>query len=218
MNSEFNNDTGIHSSHHTHRSRRSRSSRYSRLKIWGLSLVLFITLGILFITIIYTSLRIEELSSRISSAQQQLVLKEKEVNELKSDLTNSKSELEKLIKGRLPTVTKLIPDRVLPVNSGLIKNIVFTVVTQDGSKQYEYKLVMQNHSQKIIVPKFRLLIFDKYGVQIGMDQAITSEELGPGESRSYSSRIDFFMNEEPAYFQISSTIPTGAEQIQSLLK
>jgi len=107
---------------------------------------------------------------------------------------------------------------VLAVNKDLIKNIVFTVVNHDGAKQYEYKLVMENHSQTRIVPKFRLLIFDKYGVQIGLDQVLTSEELAPGESRSYSSKVDFFMKEEPAYFDVSSMIPTGAERLQSVQK
>lgn len=218
MNMESNNDTSQYSQHSTHRSRRSRPSRRSHLKIWGLSLGLVITLVILLITFVYSSLRIEELSGRVSSIQEQLFLKEKEVDELKSGLTHSKSELEALIKGRLPTVMKLVPDQVLAVNSDSIKNIVFTVVTQGGARQYEYKLVVENSSHNIVTPKFRLLIFDKYGVQIGIDQVLTGQELAPGESRSYSSKVDFFMKEEPAYFHVSSMIPAGAERLQSQLK
>lgn len=218
MSVESNNDTDQNSLPKTHRSRRSRSSRHTRMKIWGLSFALLIMFVILFITSAYTSARINQLSIQVSSNQEQLLLKEKEINELKSQLTQSKDELEKLIKGRLPAVMKLVPDQVLTVNKDFIKNIVFTVLTQNDSKHYEYKLVVENLSHKIIVPKFRLLIFDKSGVQIGMDQVLRGEELAPGESRSYSSKIDFFMTEEPAYFQFSSMIPTGADRIQSLLK
>jgi hypothetical protein len=92
------------------------------------------------------------------------------------------------------------------------------VVNHDGSRQYEYKLVVENRSHKVIVPKFRLLIFDKYGVQIGMDQILKDQELDPGESRSYSSKVNFFMKEEPAYFHVSSMIPAGAARLQDLLK
>ena len=218
MSVESNNDTDQNSLPKTHRSRRPRSSRHTRMKIWGLSFALLIMFVILFITSAYTSARINQLSIQVSSNQEQLLLKEKEINELKSQLTQSKDELEKLIKGRLPAVMKLVPDQVLTVNKDFIKNIVFTVLTQNDSKHYEYKLVVENLSHKIIVPKFRLLIFDKSGVQIGMDQVLRGEELAPGESRSFSSKIDFFMTEEPAYFQFSSMIPTGADRIQSLLK
>lgn len=218
MNLESNNDISENSQLRTHRSRRSRHSRHSGLKIWSLSFALLITLVILFISFVYSSSRIEALSTRADAVQKELFLKNKEVDEMKSNLAQSKNELEELIKGRLPSVMKLVPDKVLAVNKDLIKNIVFTVVKQDGSKHYEYKLVMENRNRTRIVPKFRLLIFDKYGVQIGLDQVLTSEELAPGESRSYSSRVDFFMKEEPAYFDVSGMIPSGAERLQSLLK
>jgi cell division protein FtsL len=213
-----NNDTGRHSQHRTHRSRRSGHSLHSRLKIWGLSAALLTMIVILFITIVYTSSRIKVLSDQTGSLQQQLYIKEQEVDDLKSRLTQSKNEQDKLIEGRLPSVMKLVPDQVLAVNSDFIKNIVFTEVNEGGAKRYEYKLVVENPSHTVIVPKFRLLIFDKYGVQIGMDQVLRDEELGPGESRSYSSKVDFFMKEEPVYFHVSSTIPAGSERMQGILK
>ena len=215
---ESNNDTSQNSRHRTHRSGRYRTSRHSTLKIWGLSLALLVVIVILFIRFVYTSSRIEKLSSQASALQEQLFLKDKQIEGLKSSLTQSKKELEEFIKGRLPSVMKLVPDKVLTVDKDLIKNIVFTVITQDGSRQYEYKLVVENRSHKIIVPKFRLLIFDKYGVQIGVDQVLMGKELAPGESRSYSSKVELFMKEEPAYFHVSSMIPAGADRLQSLLK
>ena len=213
-----NNDAGQNSHHKRHRSRRSGHSLHSRLKIWGLSAALLTTIVILFVTFVYTSSRIKVLTDQVGSLQQQLYSKEREVDDLKSRLTESKNEQDKLIEGRLPSVMKLVPDQVLAVNSDFIKNIVFTEVNEGGSKLYEYKLVVENLSHKIMVPKFRLLIFDKYGVQIGMDQVLRDEELSPGESRSYSSKVDFFMNEEPVYFHVSSTIPAGSERMQGVLK
>ena len=215
---ESNNDNGQQSLHRTHRSRRSGHSLNSRLKIWGLGSALLMAVVVLFITFVYTSSRIKALSSRADIIQHQLFVKEQEVDDLKSRLSQSKNELDNLIEGRLPSVMRLVPDQVLAVNSDVIKNIVFTEVNEGGSKLYEYKLVVENRSHKIMVPKFRLLIFDKYGVQIGMDQVLRDEELAPGESRSYSSKVDFFMEEEPMYFHVTSTIPAGAERAQGLLK
>ena len=197
-------DTAQHSQHRTHRSRRSGSSRRSRVKIWGLGSALLITAVILLISYLYSSSRIAELTRRANSIQNQLFLKEQEVEQLKSRLTHS-------------SLMKLVPDQVLTVNSDSIKNIVFSAITQGGSKIYEYKLVVENLSQQTFVPKFRVLVFNKDGVQIGMDQVLKGEKLAPGESRSYSSRVDFFIQEEPVYFHVSGMIPAGAERMQEIL-
>lgn len=173
---------------------------------------------IFFITIVHNSSRIEKLSDRVSTAQEELFLKEQEAEELKARLDEAKKELDEYIEGRLPSVMKLEPDQVLTVNRESIKNIVFSVVTQNGVKVYEYKAVVENLSREPVVPKFRVLVFDQYGVQIGLDQVLKGEELAPGESRSYSSEVKLFMKEEPTYFQVTSLIPTKADYIQSLLE
>ncbi len=210
-----NNNTAEHSEYKSHRSRRSSRSRHSSLKIWGLTLALLVMMVILFITTIHNSSRIEKLSSRASITQEQLFLKEQEAEELKSQLAQSKNELENYMEGRLPGVMKLEPDQVLTIDKNIIKNIVFSVVTQNGSRQYEYKLVVENLSQKSAVPKFNVLVFDRYGVQVGMDQILKGEELFPGESRSYSSKVNFFMENEPVYFQVSSVIPGKMARMQN---
>lgn len=215
---ESNNNTAQDSEYKPHRSRRSRRSHHSQLKIWVLTFALLVTIVILFISSAYNSSRTEKLSSRSSEIQEQLFLKEQEVDSLKAQLAQSKNELEKYIEGRIPSVMKLAPDQVLTVDKDIIKNIVFSVVTQNGAKLYEYKLVVENLSRENIVPKFRVLVFDKYGVQIGIDQVLEGEELAPGESRSYSSKVDFFMKNEPVYFQVSSEIPPGAERMQTYAK
>ena len=218
---ETDNETTQFSRSGSHRSRSSRHSRHSRnsgVKIWALSLALLIAIVVMFIAFVYAGSRIEELSSRAGSLQEQLFLKEKEADALTSNLAQAEKDLEGIVKGRLPSVINLVPDKVLAVNNALIKNIVFTVVTQDGAKHYEYKLVVENHGSKSIVPKFSLLIFDRYGVQIGMDQVLTGEDLAPGESRSYSSKIEFTMHEQPAYFQVSSMSPSSAEPVHNTLK
>ena len=215
MDTELNNESGQVSSQRKGRSRRSRSHRHSDPRIWGLGLALLITVVFLFIRFLYTSLRIEALTNQVNTVQEQLILKENENVKLKSSLAQSKDELKKVIAGRLPSVVRLEPDHVLEVKDDFIKNIVFTVVTQNRHKHYEYKLVVINPSRQIIVPKFKLLLFDKFGVQVGMDQVLKSAELAPGESRSYSSRVELSMDDEPAYFHVSTTMPATGDIVKN---
>lgn len=212
---ESNNDT---TQSPRHKSRRSRRSRHGNLKIWALSLALLFSVVIMFITLVYNGSRIDSLTSRANAAQEQLFLKEQKIEELSSRLAQSNSELERFLEGRLPSVMRLDVDQVLVINQGFLKNIVFSVVSQDGDRAHEYKLVLENLTHSNIVPKFRVLVFDKYGVQIGIDQVLTGDELAPGESRSYSSSVKFFMNEKPAYFKVSSLIPPEALHMQKLLE
>ena len=205
MSAESNNKDSQYSDYKIHRSRRSRSSRHSRLVIWSLGLALLFTIVIFFISIVYSSSRIVELTHRLSSAQGELYLKQQEVDELKSRLTHS-------------NLTKFVSDKVLTVNKDFIKNIVFSVTTHGGSKIYEYRLVVENRSHETIKPKFGVLLFDKDGVEIAIDQILKGEELAPGESRSYSSKLDFFIKEQPEYFHVTNTILTGAERMQEVQK
>ena len=115
MNMESENDQSQNSQQSSHRSRRTRSSRHSGLKIWGLSFALIVTLVVLFISFVYSGSRIEALSTRSDLVQQELIQKTKEVNELKADLGQTKKDMEELIKGRLPSVMQLVPDKVLAV-------------------------------------------------------------------------------------------------------
>ncbi len=204
---ESNNNADQYSDRKSRRTRKARRSHNNRMKIWGLTVVLLLLIIILIISRAYSSSQVDKLSNRVSSIQQQLFVKEEEVDDLRSQLTQLKGELKGYVEGRIPSVMSLVPDEVLEVNKDIIKNIVFSVIMQNGSKVYEYKLVMENLTKEIIVPKFKLLIFDKYGIQIGLDQVLKGEVLAPGESRSYSSKVEFFMNNEPVYFQVFSEAP-----------
>ena len=119
------------------------------------------------------------------------------------ELERSRKELALMIKGRLPHLRELTPDKVINVNISPFKNIVFTVLNQNGKKRYEFKLVMENTGENLVQPDVRIFVFDQHGVQVGMSEITDRVDLMPGESRSYSSVIDRFINEEPRYFFIS---------------
>ena len=183
------------------RSRRQRSSRNSTLVI-GLASLFGVAVFLLLVVSITLGGRVSNLSAANRALSEELFKQEQEIRQLRPRLEASERELQMLMEGRLPNLHTLIPDQVIPVQEQYIKNIVFTVVTQGDEKIHEYKLVMENPSHQRIQPRFRVLVFDRMGVQVGVDEVMLGEYLGAGESRSHASILDVFMNSQPRYFAI----------------
>jgi hypothetical protein len=147
--------------------------------------------------------------------QAELTKARQELSQTGPELERTRKIVSEMTKGRLPHLLDLVPDKVLNINSPYLKNIVFTVLNKNGTKSYEYKLVMENSTAKTIHPAARMLVFDRYGVQIGSAEMAGRAEIAPGESRSQSSVIDLFIDEEPRYFYVSTLPadkPTGLIQ------
>ncbi|MCW8874935.1 MAG: hypothetical protein OQK27_04205 [Gammaproteobacteria bacterium] len=146
--------------------------------------------------------RVTSLANANRALTEELFRNEQEIRQLRPRLEASERELQMLMEGRLPNLHSLIPDQVIQVQEQYIKNIVFTVVNQGEDKTYEYKLVMDNPAHLRIQPRFRVLVFDRMGVQVGVDEVELGDALGAGESRSHASTLDVFMNSQPRYFAI----------------
>lgn len=177
--------------------RRKSSQRLALAVALGISLLLLLAVSVFAVVRIDSLVRLNNtMESELFNVKQQLSLATPE-------LERSRKKLAAMIKGRLPDLRELTPDKVIEVNNSPFKNIVFTVLNQNGKKRYEFKLVMENTGKTPVLPDVRIFVFDQYGGQIGMAEVTDRVNLMPGESRSYSSVIDRFLNEEPRYFFIS---------------
>jgi hypothetical protein len=163
----------------------------------------FALLGLFFITVLYFS-KTASLSRANAALRADLERKEQELGRLQPQLENAQQELEQILSGRYPHLHRLEPDKVLTLNQGHIKNIVFTVVKHGGERKYEYKVVMENSQGHEIRPDFTLIVFDTLGVQTGISEASQLGALAPGESRSHSAVVDIFLEREPRYFYVSA--------------
>ncbi len=191
-------------SHENAHSRRSSRSRRRGLQVVFLTSALIVAVVVLIGVSVYSSVRIGILSDDNLVLKQDVFVKDEELNRLKPALAQVQQELAQMIEGRLPDVRELELDQVLPINKGNVKNIVFTIVGSGRHKRYEYRLVIENGTQQKISPDFRILIFNKRGIQVGMKRVTVDPALAPGESRSFSDAVELFMNDEPAYFQLST--------------
>lgn len=146
--------------------------------------------------------RVTNLTHSNSALSDELFKYEQELKQLRPQLAATERELQMLMEGRFPNLHPLEPDAVIPVQERYVKNIVFTVITRGTDELYEYKLVMENGERHAVTPNFRVLVFDKLGVQVGVDEVLAAKDLAVGESRSHSSTLDVFMNGKPRYFAL----------------
>ena len=188
------------------RSYRSSSNLHRVSRRLALTVALFVSVLALLFVIIFSFIRISGLEEQNEVLQAELTKTRQELSQTGPELERTRKIISEMTKGRLPHLLDLVPDKVLQINGPYLKNIVFTVLNQNGTKSYEYKLVMENSTAKSVRPAARIFVFDRYGVQIGSAEVAGRAELASGESRSQSSAIDRFIDEEPRYFYVS-TLP-----------
>ncbi|MEE9395773.1 MAG: hypothetical protein V3V31_02050 [Methylococcales bacterium] len=133
---------------------------------------------------------------------------------LEPKLAEMEEEIAALVQSRLPHLTALGFDKVLPVDKKYVKNIAFTLAGKGGKKRYEYKMVMDNRSLVSVHPHVQIIFFDKVGIQVGMselgvdtDGMPTLDVLERGEIRSHVSQVKLTDNTDPQYFAVR--IKTG---------
>lgn len=183
------------------RSRRQRPARNGTL-VASLSGLLALAVLVLVVTSITLGGRVTSLANANRALSEELFKHEQELKLLRPRVEASERELQMIMEGRLPNLHSLVPDQVIPVQERYLKNIVFTVVNRGAERIHEYKLVMENTDHQRIQPSFRVMVFDRMGVQVGVDEVVLAEGLGVGESRSHASTLDVFMNNQPSYFAI----------------
>lgn len=192
-----------------HRVRQRRHwSRRSRLLLGTLVLVFIAD----FFLVLFGGLHIYRLRQANKTLRVSLRQSEQELKQIRPEIEKMRLEIEALLQGRFPYFKKFEYDKVLALDDGYLKNIIFTHIHEKGRKGWESKVVMQNHNEVFTVkPAFKLFFFDASGIQIGVvnvggrrsTPAQKIEPLGPGEIRSHSATLMFSEEfEKPAYFRI----------------
>ena len=188
------------------RSYRSSSDLHKVSRRLALAVALSVSLLVLLFVIIFSVIRIDGLVEENDALKAELTKTRLELSQTVPELERTRKIMSGMTKGRLPHLLDLVPDKVLQVNGSYHKNIVFTVLNQNGTKSYEYKLVMENSTAKMVRPAARIFVFDRFGVQIGSAEVAGRADLASGESRSQSGVIDRFIDEEPRYFYVSTLL------------
>lgn len=176
-----------------------RSKKSQRLM---LAVALAFSLLLLLVVGVISGIRIDALTSDLQTAQAELFQAKQDLKKTMPELQQARKELSNLIKGQFPHLQALVPDKVIKLDAGYVKNIVFTLLQRNGKSVYEYRLIMENTSDGMVRADARVFVFDHRGAQIGMGEIADRVDMVPGESRSYSSIVERFIDEEPRYFYV----------------
>ena len=199
-------ETGARHSRRRHSSRSHADKREAAYKL-ALPIALAVSVLMLLFVGIFSIVSINGHTQENEVLHAELTKARQALKQIEPELQQARKTQADLAKGRLPYLHDLVPDKVLNINNAYVKNVVFTVLNQNGTNIYEFKLVVENSGTRNVRPKSRMIVFDRNGVQIGGADIVDLAELAPGESRSQSAVIDRFIDAEPRYFYVS-TLPS----------
>ncbi len=180
----------------------AREARRRRSQRLMLAIALAVSLALLGVVSVVSGIQIRQLTEENGALANELFQLKQKLARIEPELENARQELAAVTRGRLPHLKELVPDKVIPLDAGYVKNIVFTVLRQNGQTRYEYRVVLENASDGMLRPAVRVFVFDQRGVQVGSGDITDRAEMIPGESRAYSATIERFMDDEPRYFYV----------------
>lgn len=211
-------------SHSVRDQERSRRSINSRSHSWSrrskLLLLLVLVLVLLdFFTALLLGSQVYTLNRQNQALRSRLAQTEEELHQVVPELQKLRTDLDGLIRGKLPRLRKLEYDQVLPLDDRYLKNITFTEIINRDSRGHEYKLVVQNNTRAPLWPEVQVLVFNELGIQVGnaeigteQPNALKASSLGVGEVRSYTEAIDFTdKTTAPTYFMVRIREQVGEE-------
>lgn len=186
-----------------HRSKRRRSSKSRMVLVLAVALALETAL----LLTAYVRMSVSEKENmELAAAERKQA---DELSALRPQVEQLREEITALTESRLPGLQRLEFDRVIPIDKGYVKNVVFSVAGKGDQRHYDYKLVLHNSSLNLLHPQADILFFDRMGIQVGLarigvqkDGTPTLEMIYRGEIRSFSATVELDDNAQPEYFRI----------------
>ena len=191
----------------THSSRHStRGHRHDRA---NRVLLLYLALAVLLLIVLGLSIRLGMYArdnARLVAMEQtqaaQLAQQEQEMAVLRG-------ELAALVEERLPRLSPIVLDEVIPINEQYVRNVMFMMTRKQKEQRYEYTLVMDNSGVQHIYPEVKIMLFDRAGIQVGVSTVgydnqgrANQDVLERGEIRTHSSFVQTFDELPPEYYLI----------------
>ncbi len=205
-------NSALEASEHKHSSTRRSSRRRhhahnhqpnSRLTV--IIILLGIFLALLLALTVYLGLELAQATKNADRLATELTDAKLALSTLKPRREDASQGPLQITKEQPPALLDMQLDKVIPINKGYLKNIMFSAVNRNGKKRYEYRLVFENTAIHRVYPHARVTLFNKNQGQIGTDEISDYDELAPGESRSHSALMTHLADQEPQRFSVDTT-------------
>lgn len=188
--------------------------RYSRPRSLWIGILLFL-IGIetAVLLAIHANINMEKTEQQTLNAT--LKNGDKEIKELNAQVVEMTELIAKQVYARLPGLRPLAFDRVIPIDAGQVKNIMFTQSGIGDEQSTEYRVVLYNPGSATTRAHMEIMLFNQAGVQSGRAD-VGGNELGPapivldpGEIRSYSDKIGLETGQNAPFYFMLRERPAG---------
>jgi hypothetical protein len=187
---------------------RSRSRKIRRLQISVTVLVLALVAFAMAWTFNYA--QVQKLDGQLLTLNAELRRTQTELESTRSRLKERESEIAALAQGRIPGLQPLVYNELLEIDQKYVVNLTFTESGVGEHKELEFHTMLMNSSDKMVLPKVKIFLFDEFGAQAGMVElrksfatgTVLLAELQPGETRSYHATIGIDRDTTPKFFTL----------------
>lgn len=137
---------------------------------------------------------------------------EGELTRARERLTELGTDLRVLLANRIPGIAQISFGRPTEVNDRYVRSLTLVRAGTGAEPAVEYAIVLENTRTTPVVPAVRVLLFDAAGLQTGIARpgaadAVTPgalPALAPGETRTYSGRVQSLRRADPVYFLVEA--------------
>jgi hypothetical protein len=187
---------------------RSKTKQIRRLKTLVATLVLCLAFVAMGLVISWASVqRAEDRSVALEADLRNLSL---ELDDVRVRLEKRDKEILELVEHRTPDLKPLRYNESLQVNDRYLANVTFSESGVGEKKALEYHALLVNSDDKTVLPRATIFVFDEFGLQVGSAKlerahatsALVSEDLLPGETRSYHSNIELERDAAAMFYMI----------------
>jgi cell division protein FtsL len=205
-----NNGRGMYLDRQTSRHTASRSKTKKIRRLTALVTVLAVALVVVSMGWIMAWAKLKKVESDALSLDVNLRQTGGQLQSLKAQLLEREAAVQAMVEKRIPGLSLLEYNKVIDVKDKYVRNIRFAQSGTADAKAIEYHTILKNDTADLGSPKVKIFLFDQFGIETGFatlqppdaaDKA-GSDELQPGETRSYTGKMDIQRQAVPKYFLI----------------
>jgi cell division protein FtsL len=205
-----NNGRGMYLDRQTSRHTASRSKTKKIRRLTALVAMLAVALVLVSMGWIMAWAKLKKVQSDALSLDVSLRQTGGQLQSLKAQLLEREAAVQAMVEKRIPGLSLLEYNKVIDVKDKYVRNIRFAEAGTADAKAIEYHALLKNDTADLASPKVKIFLFDQFGIETGFATLKTpdaaddgsSDELQPGETRSYTGKMDLQRQAVPKYFLV----------------